>query len=169
MADVHAKIRVNGKSQAREIDFKVVKQARRIGLPQCDIDALGLEWVGERHDAIMTDDGPALTPVYTAICMMNKIAHAMGVIAAENPVVGANALIEFGYTVDWQNGKLEKASGPHVGPLVRDSFETLAQHTGMRYEIDLVKWRLTLYPADEKTVTVVLPTPAVDPAQGELA
>ena len=157
MADIYAKIRVNGKSETREFDFMVVKQARRIGLPQSDIDALGLEWVGQRHDEIMTDGGPILTPVYTAICIMDKMPHAIGVIAAENPAVGANALIEFGYMVDWENGKLEKANGPHAGPLMPWAFETLAQHTGMRYKIDLVNWHLTLYPADENTVTVVLP------------
>ena len=142
----------------REFDFLVVKQARRIGMPQSDIDALGLEWVGRRTDEVMTDRGPVSAPVYTAICTLDKLAFAEDVIAMERHIVGANTLREFGYKVDWEKGKLEKAGGPNAGPLVPWAFETLAQYTGMRYKIDLVNWHLTLYPADENTVTVAPPT-----------
>ena len=157
MGDLYAKIGVNGKLEYREFDFLVVKQARRIGMPQSDIDALGLEWVGERCDEIMTDSGPVSAPVYTAICTLDKLPSAKGVIAMERHIVGANILRDFGYKVDWENGKLEKETGPFAGPLDPWAFETLAQHTGMKYEIDLVNWHLTLYPADDTTVTVMPP------------
>ena len=160
MDDIYAKIRVNGKSEAREFDFLVVRKARRMGMPQSDIDALGLEWVGQRTDEVMTDHGPVSAPVYTAICTLDKLAFAEGVIAMERHIVGANTLRDFGYKVDWEKGKLEKDTGPFAGPLDPWAFETLAQHTGMRYQIDLVNWHLTLYPADENTVTVVPPTSA---------
>ena len=165
MSDIYAKLRVNGKSDAQEFDFLVVRQARRMGMPQSDIDALGLEWVGQRTDEVMTDGGPVSAPVYTAICTLGKLAFAEDVIATERHIVGANTLRDFGYKVDWEKGKLEKDTKPFAGPLDPWAFETLAQHTGMRYEIDLVNWHLTLYPADENTVTVVPPT--ANPHDGE--
>ena len=73
-------------------------------------------------------------------------------------IVGANTVRGFGYKVDWENGKLEKDTKLFAGPLDPWAFETLAQRTGMKYEIDLVNGHLTLYPADENTVAVVLPT-----------
>lgn len=162
MGDIYAKIGIKGKLETREFDFLVVRQARRMGMPQSDIDALGLEWVSRLSDEITTDSGPMSTPVYTAICTLDKLAFAESVIAMERHIVGANSLRDFGYKVDWEKGKLEKDTSPFAGPLDPWAFETLAQHTGMRYEIDLVNWHLTLYPADDATVTVVPPAPAGD-------
>ena len=38
--------------------------------------ALGLEWVNQRTDEIMTDHGPVSAPVYTVICTLDKLAFA---------------------------------------------------------------------------------------------
>ena len=130
MSDIYAKIRVNGKSEMREFDFLVVKQARRMGMPQSDIGALGLEWVGQRTDEVMTDHGPVSAPVYTAICTLDKLAFAADVIAMERYIVGPNTLRDFGYKVDWEKGKLEKETSPFAGPLDPWAFETLAQQPG---------------------------------------
>lgn len=166
MGAIYAKGKVAGKSETREIDFLVVERARRIGLPQTDIDALGLKLV--RYDSIPAESGDEAprTPIYTAIGTLEGAGFVSDAIAAPEPTVGANLLHDLGYQVDWEKGKLQKASGPYAGPLVRDSFETLAQHTGMRYEIDLVNWHLTLYPVDENTVTVIMPNVAADPRDG---
>ena len=167
MGAVYAKGKVTGKSETRDIDFLIVERARRISLPQADIDALGLKLV--RYDSVPSKSGDksTRTPIYTAIGTLEGAGFVGDVIAAPAPTVGANFLRDLGFQVDWENGKFEKASGPYAGPLVRDAFETLAQHTGMRYEIDLVNWHLTLYPADENTVTVVLPAPAVNLGNSE--
>ena len=123
MSDIYAKLRVNGKLEAREFDFLVVRQARRMGMPQSDIDTLGLEWVGRRSDEIMTDRGPVSAPVYTAICTLDKLAFAEDVIAMERHTVGANTLREFGYKVDWENGKLDRtyALEPVIASAARQS------------------------------------------------
>ena len=133
MDDIYAKIRIKGKSETREFDFLVVEQARRMSMPQSDIDALGLECVGQRTDEIMTDHGLVSAPVYTAICTLDKLAFAQGVITMERHIAGAKTLRDFGYKVDWEKDKLEKDTGPFARPLVHDAFETLAQHMGMRY------------------------------------
>ena len=165
MGAIYAKGKVSGKSETREIDFLIVERARRIGLPQADIDAMGLKLI--RYDSVPSKSGheSTRTPIYTAIGTLEGVGFVGDAIAAPEPTVGANFLRDLGFQVDWENDNLKKASGPFAGPLVRDSFETLAQHTGMRYEIDLVNWHLTLYPADENTVTVVPPT--ANPQDGE--
>lgn len=159
MGAVYAKGKVTGKSETRDIDFLIVERARRIGLPQADIDALGLKLV--RYDSVppKSGDEATRTPIYTATGTLEGAGFVGDVIAAPEPTVGANFLRDLGFQVDWENDKLEKDTSPFAGPLVPWAFETLAQHTGMRYEIDLVNWHLTLYPADENTVTVVPPTP----------
>ena len=167
MGAIYAKGKVSGKSETRDIDFLIVERARRIGLPQADIDALGLNLI--RYDSVPAKSGDKVIriAIYTANGTLESAGFVGDVIAAPEPTVGANFLRDLGFQVDWENDKLEKASGPYAGPLVRDSFETLAKYTGMRYEIDLVNWHLTLYPADERTVTVVPPASAGKSYDGE--
>ena len=162
MSSVYAKGKVTGKSETREIVFQVIERARWIGLPQADIDALGLQLI--RYDSAPAKSGASETgaPIYTAAGTLEGAGFVGSVVAAAAPTVGANFLRDLGFRVDWENEKLEKQTGASDGQLVPWAFETLAQHTGMKYEIDLVNWHLTLYPADDATVTVVPPAPAGD-------
>ena len=155
MSGIYAKGTIAGKSETREIAFRVIERARWLGLPQADIDALGLKLL--RHDNVPAKSGvgDASAPIYTATGTLEGVGFVGSVIAAGAPTLGANFLRELGFRVDWENEKLEKQTGVFDGSLDPWAFETLAQHTGLRYKIDLVNWHLTLYPADGNTVTVV--------------
>ena len=166
MSGIYAKGTIAGKSETREIAFRVIERARWLGLPQADIDSLGLNLI--RRDNVPTKsnadeaDDEADTPIYTTTGTLEGVGFVGSVIAAEAPTLGANFLRDLGFRVDWENEKLEKQTGVFDGSLDPWAFETLAQHTGLRYKIDLVNWHLTLYPADENTVTVVLPAKAAN-------
>ena len=161
MSGIYAKGTIAGKSETRDIAFRVIERARWVGLPQADIDALGLRLI--RHDNVPAKSGGDTgAPIYTATGTLEGVGFVGSIIAADAPRVGANFLRDLGFRVDWENEKLEKQTGVFDGSLDPWAFETLAQHTGLRYKIDLVNWHLTLYPADENTVTVVPPTASVE-------
>ena len=169
MSGIYAKGTIAGKSETREIAFRVIERARWLGLPQADIDALGLKLL--RHDNVPAKSGvgDASAPIYTATGTLEGVGFVGSVIAAGAPTLGANFLRDLGFRVDLEKGKLEKQTAAPDNLMAPWAFETLAQHTGLRYKIDLANWHLTLYPADENTVTVVLPTPAANPPNGERA
>ena len=62
---------IAGKSENREYDFLVDTGATWVGIPQNDIDALGLETVPNASAALMTADGEVVnTPIYVGIGML---------------------------------------------------------------------------------------------------
>ena len=87
MGVAYARGSIAGKSENREYDFLVDTGATWVGIPQNEIDALGLDTVPNASAALMTADGKVVnTPIYVGIGMLEGTGFVNGVVPAAVPL-----------------------------------------------------------------------------------
>lgn len=117
MGITYARGSVSGKSESREYDFLVDTGATWIGIPQADIDALGLDTVPNSGAELMTADGTVRrTPIYIAVGMLEGTGFVNGAVPAAVPLVGYRLLQDLGFSVDLVNERIVKRPQGEIGP-----------------------------------------------------
>ena len=117
MGVTYAKGSITGRGEVREFDFLVDTGATWVGIPQADIDALGLETVPNASAALMTADGTInRTPIYIAVGMLEGTGFVNGAVPAAVPLVGYKLLQDLGFTVDLVNERIEQRPEGQIGP-----------------------------------------------------
>ncbi len=95
-------------SVTKEFKFLVVKNAPHIGLPQSDIEALGLK--RSLFTAGRPDSGPK--PAYEAAAHFEKCYIELDVRPEPIPTVGDTMLRDLGFEVDLENGHIANPAQP---------------------------------------------------------
>ena len=117
MGMTYARGSVTGRNEVREFDFLVDTGATWVGIPQADIDALGLDAVPNARAALMMADGAAKpTPIYIAVGMLEGAGFVNGAVPAAVPLVGYKLLQDLGFKVDLVNERIEKRPDGEIGP-----------------------------------------------------
>ena len=117
MGVTYARGSLTGQSEEREFTFLVDTGATWVGIPQSDIDALGLDTVPNASAALMTADGAIThTPIYVGIGMLEGTGFVNGVVPAVVPLVGYKLLQDLGFKVDLVNERIEKRPDDEIGP-----------------------------------------------------
>ena len=117
MGITYARGSITGKSENREYDFLVDTGATWVGIPQDDIDALGLDTVPGASADLMTADGRVVsTPIYVGIGMLEGTGFVNGVVPAAVPLVGYKLLQDLGFKVDLVNERIEPRPEGEIGP-----------------------------------------------------
>ena len=116
MGITFARGNIAGKTETREYDFLVDTGATWIGLPQADIDALGLDTVPNATARIMTGNGVIETPIYVGVGMLEGTGFVNGAVPAPMPMVGYRLLQDLGFNVDLVNERIEKRPDGEFGP-----------------------------------------------------
>lgn len=117
MGVTHAKGSITGENGVREFDFLVDTGATWVGIPQADIDALGLDTVPNASAALMMADGSVShTPVYIAVGMLEGMGFVNGAVPAAVPLVGYKLLQDLGFKVDLVNERIEQRPDGEIGP-----------------------------------------------------
>ena len=117
MGITYAKGNITGKNEVREFDFLVDTGATWVGIPQADIDALGLDTVPNASAALMMADGTVNdTPIYIAVGMLEGTGFVNGAVPAALPLVGYKLLQDLGFKVDLENERIEKRPDGEIGP-----------------------------------------------------
>ena len=117
MGITYARGSITGRSEIREYDFLVDTGATWVGIPQSDIDALGLDIVPNAAAALMTADGTVReTPIYVAIGMLEGTGFVNGAVPAAVPLVGYKLLQDLGFKVDLVSERIEKRPDNEIGP-----------------------------------------------------
>ncbi len=117
MGITYAKGSITGKSETREYDFLVDTGATWLGIPQEDIDALGLDTVPNAIAALMTADGSVVrSPIYIAVGMLEGAGFVNGAVPATAPLVGYKLLRDLGFKVDLVNERIEPRRDDEIGP-----------------------------------------------------
>ena len=113
MGVTYAKGSVTGKTEVRAYDFLVDTGATWVGLPQEDIDALGLDTVPNAGAELMLADGAvSRTPIYIAVGMLEGTGFVNGAV----PLVGYKLLQDLGFKVDLVNERIEPRPAGEIGP-----------------------------------------------------
>ena len=108
---------ITGRNETREFDFPVDAGATWLGVPQADIDALGLDTVPNSSAALMVADGSVShTPVYIAVGMLEGTGFVNGAVPAAVPLVGCKLLQDLGFKVDLVNERIEQRPEGETGP-----------------------------------------------------
>ena len=102
MGVTYARGSITGKSETREYDFLVDTGATWVGIPQADIDALGLDAVPNASAEIVTGNGVIRTPMYIAVGMLEGTGFVDAAVPAPIPLVGYMLLQALGFKVDCQ-------------------------------------------------------------------
>ena len=117
MGVTYAKGSITGQNGAREFDFLVDTGATWVGIPQADIDALGLDTVPNASAALMMADGTIKpTPIYIAVGMLEGTGFVNGAVPAAVPRVGYKLLQDLGFKVDLTNERIEQRPEGEIGP-----------------------------------------------------
>ncbi len=117
MGITYARGSIAGNLQEREYRFLVDTGATWVGLPQADIDALGLDTVPNAEASLMTADGSVMrTPIYVGIGMLEGTGFVNGVVPAAIPLVGYKLLQDLGLKVDLQLERIERWGEDEIGP-----------------------------------------------------
>ena len=117
MGVTYARGSITGRGQTREFDFLVDTGATWVGIPQADIDALGLDTVPNASAALMTADGTVNhSPIYIAVGMLEGTGFVNGAVPAAVPLVGYKLLQNLGFKVDLVNERIEKRPEDEIGP-----------------------------------------------------
>ena len=117
MGTTYAKGSITGKTETREYDFLVDTGATWLGIPQADIDALGLDTVPNAAAELMTADGTIRqTPIYIAVGMLEGTGFVNGAVPAAVPLVGYRLLQDLGFNVDLVNERIEQRPRDEIGP-----------------------------------------------------
>ena len=117
MGITYARGSITGQSEVREYNFLVDTGATWVGIPQADIDALGLDTVPNASARLMTADGTIKdTPIYIAVGMLEGTGFVNGAVPAAMPLVGYNLLQDLGFKVDLVNERIEPRPEGEIGP-----------------------------------------------------
>ena len=116
MGVTYASGSITGKTETKEYTFRVDTGATRVGLPQEDIEALGLDTVPNASARIITGNGVIETPIYVAIGMLEGTGFVDGALPAPTPMVGYMLLQALGFKVDLVNERIEKRPDDEFGP-----------------------------------------------------
>ena len=117
MGVTYAKGSITGQNEVREYDFLVDTGATWVGIPQADIDALGLDTVPNASAKLMMADGAiSHTPIYVAIGMLEGTGFVNGAVPAAVPLVGHRLLQDLGFKVDLVGERIEKRPDGEIGP-----------------------------------------------------
>lgn len=117
MGVAYAKGSITGRLENREYNFLVDTGATWVGIPQDDINALGLDTVPNASAALMTADGKVThTPIYVGIGMLEGTGFVNGVVPAAVPLVGYKLLQDLGFKVDLVNERIEPRPDGEIGP-----------------------------------------------------
>ena len=120
MGVTYARGSITGQNESREFDFLVDTGATWVGIPQADIDALGLDTVPNADAALMMADGTiSRTPIYIAVGMLEGTGFVNGAAPAAVPLVGYRLLQDLGFKVDLINGRIEPRPDDEIGPPFR--------------------------------------------------
>lgn len=120
MGVTYAKGSITGQNDVREFDFLVDTGATWVGIPQADIDALGLDTVPNADAALMmADETISRTPIYIAVGMLEGTGFVNGAAPAAVPLVGYRLLQDLGFKVDLSNGRIEPRPDDEIGPPFR--------------------------------------------------
>ena len=86
----------------REYDFLVDTGATWVGIPQADIDTLGLDTVPNASAELMMADGTiSHSPIYIAVGMLEGTGFVNGAVPAAVPLVGYKLLQDLGFRLTW--------------------------------------------------------------------
>ena len=117
MGITYASGSITGKSEVREFSFLVDTGATWVGLPQADIDALGLDTVPNAGASLMMADGSVRrTPIYIAIGMLEGTGFVNGAVPTAMPLVGYKLLQDLGFKVDLENERIQPRPEGEIGP-----------------------------------------------------
>ena len=116
MGVTYAKGSITGRNEVREFDFLVDTGATWVGIPQEDIDALGLDTVPNADAALMADGTISRTPIYIAVGMLENTGFVNGAVPAAVPLVGYKLLQDLGFKVDLVNERIEPRPDGEIGP-----------------------------------------------------
>lgn len=117
MGVTYAKGSVTGPTAVRAYDFLVDTGATWVGLPQEDIDALGLDTVPNAGAELLLADGTVShTPIYIAVGMLEGTGFVNGAVPAAVPLVGYKLLQDLGFKVDLVNERIEPRPAGEIGP-----------------------------------------------------
>lgn len=117
MGITYARGSITGRGETREYDFLVDTGATWLGIPQADIDALGLDTVPNAAAELPTADGSAVrSPVYVAVGMLEGTGFVNGAVPAAVPLVGYKLLQDLGFKVDLVNERIEPRPSDEIGP-----------------------------------------------------
>ena len=117
MGVTYARGSITGQDEVREYDFLVDTGATWVGIPQADIDALGLDTVPNAGADLMMADGTiSHTPIYVAIGMLEGTGFVNGALPAAVPLVGYKLLQDLGFKVDLVGERIEKRPAGEIGP-----------------------------------------------------
>lgn len=117
MGVTYARGTITGRSGTREYNFLVDTGATWVGIPQADIDALGLDVVPNAGAALMTADGTVRqSPIYIAVGMLEGTGFVNGAVPAAVPLVGYKLLQDLGFKVDLVGERIEKRPDDEIAP-----------------------------------------------------
>ena len=110
---IYGDIGIVGAETTRQFNFLVVKDAHHIGLPQSDIDALGLKpsllaTPKEKGGHARTLDDRA----YEAGVHFETSYIELDVLPEPVPTVGATALRKLGFEIDLEQGRIARPAEP---------------------------------------------------------
>ena len=110
---IDGSVGIVGEAANRQFKFLVVKEARHIGLPQSDIDALGLKL--SLFTTPKEPGGPTRTlddRAYEAGVHFDTGYIELDVRPEPVPTVGVTALHKLGFEVDLEKGRISKPTEP---------------------------------------------------------
>ena len=117
MGITYASGSITGKTESREYHFLVDTGATWVGIPQDDIEALGLDVVPNAGAALMTANGTVRnTPIYVAVGTLEGTGFVNGAVPAAIPLVGYQLLQDLGFKVDLVNERIDKRPDDEIGP-----------------------------------------------------
>lgn len=117
MGITYATGKITGRIETREYKFPVDTGATWVGIPQADINAIGLDVVPNSGAALMTAGGTVRqTPIYIAVGVLEGALFVNGAVPSAVPLVGYKLLQDMGFKVDLVNERIEKRPDDEVGP-----------------------------------------------------
>ena len=116
MGETYVTASVNGPLGSRSYEFLVDTGSTFIGLPQVEIDELGLERLGESTVRLVTADGIVDREVYYGFGNLQGEAFVQRVLAMPTPVIGYELLQSLRFRVDPVAHAIEKVPDDEIHP-----------------------------------------------------
>ena len=107
---------VTGTSGSRSYEFLVDTGSTFIGLPQVEIDELGLERLGDRTVRLVTADGIVDREIYYGFGDLQGEPFVQRVLAMPTPVIGYELLQTLRFRVNTVSHVIERVPDDEVHP-----------------------------------------------------
>ncbi len=116
MGRTFAKATLAGADKDREYEFMVDTGSTYVGLPQSEIDELGLQEIPNGVEATLTANGVVERQTYWAIGYIDGRGFGCIVSEAPTPLIGYHLLQTMIYIVNPVTETLERAPDEEIGP-----------------------------------------------------